>query len=382
MKIVCDENLHLDSVKFPAGTTVLKVNGREITQHQLNDADALLVRSVTPVDRALLDGTAIRFVGTATSGTDHLDKDYLDSQGIRWCSAPGSNADAVADYCIASIGYWLHKNSFESSKLSELSVGIVGAGQVGSRLARRLSSAGCQVLLCDPPLAAETGEVVGQQFVDLVRIQECDIVSLHVPFIQSGAYPTASLIGSDFLQPLDGRRLLINSCRGEVLDESALLAAIKTNPELSVVIDVWRGEPDVNAILVDAALIATPHIAGYSQLAKRSAAHMVAQDLFDFFALNSSGANIQNETGLDAEGLELNDSIWDTVLQAFDIAALSANFKDCVAHGMSVEAFDVMRKNLSARREFRELEISQTDLEGENRALLSALGFRDTTVDT
>ncbi|WP_237045061.1 4-phosphoerythronate dehydrogenase PdxB [Aquipseudomonas alcaligenes] len=254
MQIVADENIPLLDEFFAGFGTLHRHPGRAIDRAALGDAEVLLVRSVTRVDRALLEGSKVRFVGTCTIGTDHLDLDYFAAAGIAWSSAPGCNARGVVDYVL---GCLLALGERTGRRLPELTYGVVGAGQVGGRLVEVLRGLGWDVRVCDPPRrAAEGGD-----FVELAEIlRECDVLSLHTPLDAS----TRHLIGAEQLRALRPGAWLINASRGAVLDNAALKAQLRGGAGLQVALDVWEGEPQVDPELAALCQIATPHIAGYS----------------------------------------------------------------------------------------------------------------------
>lgn len=258
MLLVADENIPLLDEFFADFGEIRRYPGRSISAEQVRDADALLVRSVTRVDEALLAGSRVRFVGTCTIGTDHLDLAYFARAGIHWASAPGCNARGVVDYVLGSL---LALAEQTGQRLNQLVYGVVGAGQVGSRLVRVLQGLGWQVRVCDPPRqAAEGGD-----FVELAQILgECDVISLHTPLSREGAHATHHLIGAAQLQALKPGAWLINASRGAVVDNAALRAHLEADAELEVVLDVWEGEPQVDVELAALCQLATPHIAGYS----------------------------------------------------------------------------------------------------------------------
>ena len=243
MLLVADENIPLLDEFFAGFGEIRRYPGRSISAEQVRDADALLVRSVTRVDEALLAGSRVRFVGTCTIGTDHLDLAYFASAGIHWASAPGCNARGVVDYVLGSL---LALAEQTGQRLDQLVYGVVGAGQVGSRLVRVLQGLGWQVRVCDPPRqAAEGGD-----FVELAQILgECDVISLHTPLTREGIHPTHHLIGAAQLQALKPGAWLINASRGAVVDNAALRAHLEADAELEVVLDVWEGEPQVDVEL-------------------------------------------------------------------------------------------------------------------------------------
>ena len=238
-------------------------------------ADVLLVRSVTDVDAALLDGSAVQFVGSATIGTDHVDRDYLASRGITFAHAPASNADSVADYVVAALLRLCRRHGVA---LREQTVGIVGCGNIGGRLARRLPAFGLSVLRNDPPRAAEEGG----GFVSLDEVlARADIVTCHVPLTTEGPHATHHLLDADALGRLQPDAWLLNTSRGPVVDNAALLAALRDGPVGAAVMDVWENEPTPDPALVAAADVATPHIAGYAYDGKVRGTTMLYEALCD-----------------------------------------------------------------------------------------------------
>ncbi|WP_271408308.1 4-phosphoerythronate dehydrogenase PdxB [Pseudomonas sp. Q1-7] len=254
MRIVADENIPLVDAFFGALGDIRRLPGRAIDAAALADAELLLVRSVTRVDRALLAGSPVRFVGTCTIGTDHLDLDYFAEAGIAWSSAPGCNARGVVDYVLGSL---LVLAEDEGVELATRTFGVVGAGQVGGRLVDVLRGLGWRVLVCDPPRqAAEGGD-----YVDLETIlRECDAISLHTPLDRG----THHLLDAGRLERLRQGAWLVNASRGAVVDNQALRALLGRRIDLRVVLDVWEGEPLADVELARLCRIATPHIAGYS----------------------------------------------------------------------------------------------------------------------
>lgn len=254
MLIVADENIPLLDEFFAGFGRIRRLPGRAIGAADVRDADLLLVRSVTQVDRALLEGSKVRFVGTCTIGTDHLDLDYFAEAGIAWSSAPGCNARGVVDYVLGSI---LALAEREGADPATRVYGVVGAGQVGGRLVDVLQALGWQVLVCDPPRQAAEGGA----FVDLQRIIEaCDVISLHTPLDAS----TRHLFDARRLAALQPGTWLINASRGAVVDNAALRELLPVRRDLQAVLDVWGGEPQVDVELAALCQLATPHIAGYS----------------------------------------------------------------------------------------------------------------------
>ncbi len=258
MKILADENIRYVSEAFASLGDVVLRSGRAISPEDVRDAEILLVRSVTQVNEDLLAGSSIRFVATATIGEDHIDRDYLDAHNIGFSSAPGCNANSVGEYMVAALLHLAEKYDF---KLADKSLGIVGVGNVGSNVAKKATALGMKVVLNDPPLAETTGD---SKYRPLDEILACDIITTHVPITRDTPHATHHLVDADFLAKLKPGSIIINSARGPVVDNIALLDALNSGHIQGAVLDVWEGEPDVNLELLDAVDIASPHIAGYS----------------------------------------------------------------------------------------------------------------------
>ncbi|KQN55073.1 4-phosphoerythronate dehydrogenase PdxB [Erwinia sp. Leaf53] len=259
MKILVDENMPYARELFSRTGNVVAVPGRPVPQAELEDADGLMVRSVTQVNAALLAGKPVRFVGTATAGTDHIDEAYLGEQGIAFSAAPGCNAIAVVEYVFSALLLLAERDGF---RLTDRTVGIVGVGNVGSRLQARLEALGIRTLLCDPPRAdrGDAGDFL--PLADLVA--EADVLTFHTPLFREGPYQTLHLADEALLRALKPGTILINACRGEVVDNAALLQVLDDRDDLSVVLDVWEPEPDLSVPLLEKVDIGTAHIAGYT----------------------------------------------------------------------------------------------------------------------
>lgn len=270
MRVVIDENVAAGQRAFARFGDVVPVPGREIDPEDVSRASALIVRSVTHIDRMLLGGSLVEFVGTATSGCDHVDTAWLAERDIAFAHAPGCNASAVADWVVAALAA-LHANG--RHRLGRGTVGVVGAGCVGSRVARRLRALGYETRVCDPPRAAAEGE---EGFVTLAEALGSDVVTLHVPLVDGGDYPTHALIGTAALESVPDGAVLINAARGGVVDEDALATRLDDGPDLVTVIDTWAGEPAIDAGLLPRVDLATPHIAGHTREGRLRGTAMVA----------------------------------------------------------------------------------------------------------
>ncbi|WMC09272.1 4-phosphoerythronate dehydrogenase [Oceanimonas pelagia] len=258
MKVLADENMPFVRELFAGRAEVITRPGRALQPEHLRDIDALLVRSITRVDEALLsEAGRLRFVGTATIGCDHVDTGLLARRGIAFASAPGCNKVAVGDYVLAAL---LRVAAHKNWTLADKTLAVIGAGNTGSEVARRAEGLGMRVLRCDPPLAnAGMPGLVGYD-----QALAADIVSFHVPITHQGPYATHHLLNEERIDRLGGHQVLINACRGDVWNNRALLARQQGGRPLTLVMDVWEHEPAVLAELVPHVLIATPHIAGYS----------------------------------------------------------------------------------------------------------------------
>ncbi len=275
MKIIIDDNIPFVKGVLEPCADVVYLHESAIDADVVKDADALLVRTHTRCNASLLDGSRVKFIGTGTIGTDHIDLPYCAGNGITVANAPGCNAPAVAQYVVAAIDRLLEGESPQGKTL-----GIVGVGNVGSLVDRWARSLGMKTLLCDPP-RARRGDA--ENFVDLdVVASGSDIITFHTPLTLSGEDATLHLAGSRFFEDLKPGTHLINAARGGVIDEAAMLECDKPG---NIAIDCWEGEPHVNRKTLDRALIATPHIAGYSRQGKTRATMMIVDALCRHFGL-------------------------------------------------------------------------------------------------
>ncbi len=354
-------------------------DGRSIGQVDLSEADALLVRSITQVNESVLSGTNIRFVGSATSGTDHIDLAYLQRKGINFADAKGSNANAVVDYCFAAMAYAVLYKDFE---FGNCTVGIVGGGEVGGLYARKLVEMKMPVRLCDPFLAdnAVAGENSdGMQYCSLEEALASDVVSLHVPLSETGPHPTNQLIGARELAFLPAHALLINACRGEVVDEAALKQVLSKRDDLVCIFDVWASEPMIDLDLANAVDIATPHIAGYSREAKSAATAQLLTAFEQHFALEPEPGGIEHQQQtVDLASLHTpnEESQFTALLAALPLPQLSDEFKIDLNAGLGKEAFDAFRQRLLSRQEFRSRLLLKSNYTQAQTEFLSILGFQ------
>jgi erythronate-4-phosphate dehydrogenase len=376
MLIVADENIPLLDAFFAGFGEIRRVPGRSIDRATVEQADVLLVRSVTNVNRALLEGSKVRFVGTCTIGTDHLDLEYFNEAGITWSSAPGCNARGVVDYVLGSL---MTLAEIEGVDLTQRTYGVVGAGEVGGRLIKVLKGLGWNVKVCDPPRqAAEGGDYVSLEQI----IEQCDVISLHTPLTRSGGGATWHLFDQQRLQQLKPGAWLINAARGPVVDNAALRKVLLEREDLQAVLDVWEAEPEVDTALAELCVLATPHIAGYSLDGKQRGTAQIYQA---YCAFSGQPAIIQLSDLLPAPWLSEvtlhadSDPAWALAMLCrgvYDPRRDDADFRRSLVGyvGEQRAAFDVLRKQYPVRREIEGLKVR---IEGESPALariVAALG--------
>ncbi len=277
MKIIVDDKIpYIQGHLRLLADEVVALNGASISADDVKNADALIVRTRTRCDESLLKGSKVQFIATATIGFDHIDADYLQRAGIVWTSCPGCNAASVAQYVESSL---LLLRQEKGLSLSGATIGIVGCGHVGSKVRDVAERLGMRILVCDPPLNHPG-------FIPLSTIeQEADVITFHVPLTREGAYATWHMADEAFFRRLCKAPYLINTSRGGVVDNTALLIALQEGRVSDAVIDVWEGEPRLNEELLYRVLIGTPHIAGYSADGKTNADNMVIDALCQHFGL-------------------------------------------------------------------------------------------------
>ena len=369
MNIYIDENIPYAKEFFSDYGKLTFFSGRDVTAEQLADADILLVRSITRVNEQLLHlNKSIKFVGTATIGTDHIDQEYLKSRGINFSSAPGCNKISVAEYILSSLMVLAEEKQFQ---LIDKTVAIVGAGNTGSAVYQRLNALGVNCKLYDPPL-----QIAGdkREFCCFDEVLKADIITLHVPKTDSGPYPTVHMFNDAVLRKLHRKQILLNASRGEVIDNQALLELAQQKLSPLLVLDVWENEPNINVQLLPFVEVATPHIAGYSLDGKVRGTEMLywafcAQ--FDF-AIAHSAQDFVAKAAVNEIVISqpLNQALFKSLLHLiFDVRRDDFLFRQMVKQ---VNGFDTMRKTYQERRELSTLAVQSTV---EQTQLLQALGF-------
>ncbi|MHC4203265.1 MAG: 4-phosphoerythronate dehydrogenase [Planctomycetota bacterium] len=380
MKIVADANIPFVKECFSSIGEVTTIGGREMTPWNVADADILLVRSITPVGVDLLAGSKVRFVGTATIGFDHIDLGFLDSSNIGFASAPGSNANSAAEYVIAGLLDIAQKYALD---LEGRSIGIIGVGNVGSRVAKKCAAMGMDVYLNDPPLQRQTGDA---KYLPLEKLYDCDFITFHTPLTFEGRDKTYRLADEKFFKSLKHRCVFINASRGGVVDGSALKSAIKSGRLRAVVLDVWENEPDIDVELLEMVDIGTPHIAGYSLDGKIAGMIMIYKAACEYFDLEPKfdmedflpepavpelriNTNISNE----------QDALLGAVQKIYRIDKDDTRLRrvlDKPAEGRG-KYFDSLRKGYHVRREFQNTSVILNSTKTKLAEKLIGIGFKE-----
>ncbi len=353
MKILIDENIAYAEQAFSTVGNCTFANGRQFTNTTVKKYDALIIRSVTQINRTLLRNTNIKFVGTATIGTDHVDLEYLRDAGIGFAYAPGCNSQSVAEYVFSAISNFVKKENLE---FKNLTIGIIGKGNIGSKVAKMSHALGIKVLVNDPPLQRKTGN---KNFVSLKETLKADIVTLHVPLTTEGKDKTYHLIEEKELNEIKENAMLINSSRGAVVNNKALLTKLNTDKNIFTVLDVWENEPEINRTLLQKVNYGTPHIAGYSLEGKVNGTKMIYDAFCDYFNLTPSWnpqlpAVEDNEIVL-KKTETVESALFNIFQTVYNIEKDSLSLKkysDLPETELS-KKFDELRKNYPLRRELR-----------------------------
>lgn len=283
MKVIIDNKIpFIQEAIHQIADEVIYAPGKDFTPALVKDADALIIRTRTRCNRALLQGSSVRFIATATIGFDHIDTEYCREAGIAWSNAPGCNSASVAQYLMSSL---LLLQQIRGKQLQGLTLGIIGVGNVGTKIIQVAQELGMRVLLNDLPRQDKEGNANFSSLQTLA--EECDILTFHVPLYKEGKYKTLHLADDAFFRSLKRRPVIINTSRGEVIETNALLNALENNLISDAIIDVWENEPDINLTLLNKAFLGTPHIAGYSADGKANATRMSLDALCRFFHLKA-----------------------------------------------------------------------------------------------
>lgn len=372
--ILVDENIPEADLYFGKLGRIQRFAGRSLSARDMGEAKALIVRSVTKVNASLLSGSQVEFVGTCTIGTDHVDRQWLTDQNIGFSSAPGCNANSVAEYVITALAH--AEIDWQTS-----TIGIIGCGNVGGSVYRKLLSLGADVLGYDPLIDQQRFPNMG----DLNEVLARDVVCIHTPLTFGGEFPTHHLISEPQLVQLKPHALLISAGRGAVVDNEKLLAIKKLRPDIRVILDVWEHEPWVCQELLKEVEVGTPHIAGYSWDGKVEGTRMIYQALSQRWADVSEDKVVASaSSGEVAESLPLSVQAWQQVrhaiLSSYDLVADDKRLRDKVfgAHNRAdiERGFDELRRHYPERREFRFCPAIERPSDTAAVQCLSALGFQ------
>ena len=379
MKIIADSNIPFVEECFSSLGDAKAVPAGEITADAVRAADILLVRSVTKVNEELLKKSSVKFVGSATSGFEHVDIEFLQTNGVGFSYAPGSNANCVAEYVIAALLAVAKKRKFE---LQGKSVGIIGSGRIGSKVAYKAAALGIKVLLNDPPLQRETND---PKYLPLGRLYDCDFITMHTPLTFEGIDKTFHLADEAFFDSLKAGAFFINTARGPVADTEALKNAIKSGKSAGAVVDVWENEPNIDNELILKADLSTPHIAGYSLDGKVAGLIMVYQAACEYFGNEPKciaddflpAPDIPQITIDPDSGTEQN-IIHDTAQKIYVINRDDFNTREIliVPSEQRAKWFNDLRADYPVRREFQNTRIVFTQPCDSLATKLKGIGFR------
>jgi len=375
VQIVADENIPLLDQFFSEFGDIVRVPGRTMTAADVADADILIVRSVTQVNEQLLAGSKVKFVGTATIGTDHIDLDYLEKAGIGFRSAPGCNAQAVVDYVLSALSVLVDSRGIA---FTELSVGIVGLGNVGLLLRNRLEEMDVEVIGVDPFKDPEDVGVLSS----FEEALSADVVTFHTPMTKSGDHPTWHMLNAETLAKMKPDACLINAARGAVVDNAALLEHLKANDDFSAILDVWEGEPEINTELLDYCWLGTPHIAGYSLDGKMRGTEMVYHGVCEFFGLpiRCKLAQFLPEPGIKrvnfTEQAPVHQALRTAIRAAYEIRVDDGVLRSAMRRSKNLrETFDRLRKEYPLRRDTPPLRVGVPARAHDLMDALTSAGF-------
>ncbi|SBW01863.1 4-phosphoerythronate dehydrogenase PdxB [uncultured Dysgonomonas sp.] len=369
MKIIADKNIpYLKGIAEHFGD-VTYLDGSAFTQDTIKDADTLIVRTVTHFGESILKDSNVKLICSATIGYDHIDTAYCDAHGIIWKNAPGCNSGSVMQYVVSSLITIARKKSFD---LKGKTIGIVGVGNVGKKVAKACEILGMKVLLNDPPRQAQEKD---NSFVSLQTIMdEADIITFHTPLIKEGEYRTYHLADKEFFSLLKKKPIIINSARGAIIDTIAIKDAIKENKISGAIIDCWENEPQIDLEYLNLVDIATPHIAGYSADGKANATRMSLESIASYYGLDKQPISLIKEPAPVNPVIDLNqysnsdNRIYEAILNTYNVLADFARLK------ASPDIFKKLRNEYPLRREYFAYTITNT-LNNET-VILNNLGFK------
>ena len=373
LKIIADDKIPFLKGVMEPYADIIYLPGAKTTAGDVRDADAIFTRTRTKCNEALLKGSRVRLIATATIGFDHIDTAYCETAGIRWVNAPGCNSWSVQQYITAAIATLAYQRKFS---LSGLTIGVIGVGNVGSKVAKAAEALGMRVLLNDPPRADREG---AGMFVSLdALLSESDIVTCHTPLTKEGPYPTYHLASDLFFSKMKEKAVFINTSRGPVTDTGALKQAIKKNKLSDYILDVWEGEPDPDPDLLNGAFIGTPHIAGYSSDGKANGTAACVREFCRFFGIDAlkdwypesvPQPPMPTTFTIDGEGKSDVQIIYEAITHTYPIREDSDRLRQ------TPSAFETLRGGYWIRREFKNFTIRPENVNQNISESLKNIGF-------
>jgi erythronate-4-phosphate dehydrogenase len=374
MKLIIDENITFAKEAFSSFGDAKLLDGRTLTNKDVRDADVLVVRSITNVNEDLLKNSNVKFVGTATIGTDHIDLQYLKNQNIRFADAKGCNADSVAEYVFTAL---LKVASEKNIYLPEKTIGVVGIGNIGSRVVRIAEALGMRVVKNDPPLERKG---IGNNYSTLDDVLQADIITFHVPMSYEGIDKTFHLLNKNNLKKIKKGAIIINSSRGAVINNSALLAE-SDQKDLNLILDVWENEPSINTELLAKTKISTPHIAGYSFEGKVNGTKMIYNSLCKYLSIQPSWQPILPEIEYKKlrfpEGKTDEEKLYNLFSSIYNIEKDDERMRKVEALKPAERSayFDLLRKKYPVRREFSNYNVQISENEIHLKSFLENFRF-------
>lgn len=376
MIIAIDCALPFWKESFESLGEVRPFSGKDLKPEDIRDADALIVRTVTQVNASLLEGSSVRFVGAASAGMDHVDREYLEKKGIHFTWAAGCNADAVSEYILAALHLVASRRNWN---LQEKSLAVIGVGNVGSRVARKARNLGMKVFLCDPPLKDLTGD---PQYESIENVLKADILTFHVPLATTGPYPTYHMLNRDLLSRLSPEQYLINSSRGDVFDSQELKSYLRKGKILGTVLDVWEGEPFIDYSLLELADIGTPHVAGTTLDGKIKAVEMMRDALCRFWGYpipeNNESFYPKAQRVHPAHETERQNAMASVLHQVYNIEKDDADLRALagIPAKQSAEGFEQLRTKHLLRPEFPHYLVGLNEHQKDLAGTFAGIGFK------
>ncbi|MEG2414687.1 MAG: 4-phosphoerythronate dehydrogenase [Kiritimatiellia bacterium] len=380
MKILCDTNMPLGRTLFGTLGQVTLVEGSRLTAEMVRDVDVLMVRD-TPLNQAFLEGSSVRFIGSAVTGTDHIDKEWLSQAGIHWTHAPRANGESVADYCLAAL---LEYGHMRRVTLAGKTVAMIGVGWIGTMVKRRCEALGMRVLCCDPPRKDNVRDEEAQAFQSLEAIlPEADFIVPFVPLTNEGAHPTEHLLNAKTLALAKYGAVLVNMARGAVCETSTVFEMLRSGHLSDGIFDVWEGEPDFLPDLADLAFLATPHLAGHSYEGRVNGTVSLYRAACDFFGKTAAllpmlPPPIVPRMEIDAHGQTDEELLWYATQKISMIVADHLRFQDAfrLPPLLRKKAFVSQRRTYPYRRQFCATTIALRHASPALFAKVAGLGFK------